>query len=216
MTEAEARQLLASHIPLDNTWGAHSVAVSQAAGRIAGALRAAGAQADPALARTGGLLHDIGRSVTHHISDHAWAGYELLLAAGEATLARFCVAHQLGGLLPEEAALIGWPPADYRPRTWEEKAVTIADGLARGGRIVLLADRCAEVRARYRDVIDPSTYTLLSGVEAKMRVLMAEVEAVTQRSVEIICGAERLQSRQLPGASCAPPRTLASSAQRDC
>ncbi|MFN8514027.1 MAG: hypothetical protein U0841_15875 [Chloroflexia bacterium] len=47
MTEAEARQLLASYVPLDDTWGAHSVAVSQAAGRIAEALREVGAQVDP-------------------------------------------------------------------------------------------------------------------------------------------------------------------------
>ena len=192
MTEAEARQLLASHIPLDDTWGAHSVAVSRAAGRIAEALRAAGAPVDPALARTGGLLHDIGRSVTHHFSGHAWAGYERLLRDGEPTLARFCVAHQLGGLLPEEAAIIGWPACDYRPRSWEEKAVTIADGLAKGEWIVPLADRCAEVRARYRGAIDPPMYALLLGVEAKMRTLMAEVEAVTKQPTEAICGAVRL------------------------
>jgi putative nucleotidyltransferase with HDIG domain len=78
MTEADAQRLLASHVPLDDTWGAHSVAVSQAAGRIAEALQAAGTTVDPALARTGGLLHDIGRSMTHHISDHAWVGYERL------------------------------------------------------------------------------------------------------------------------------------------
>lgn len=192
MTEAEAQCLLASHVPLDTTWGAHSVAVSRAAGRIAAALAAAGESVDPALARTGGLLHDIGRSATHHISDHAWAGYERLLRDREPTLARFCVAHQLGGLLLEEAAAIGWPPADYRPRTWEEKAVTIADGLAMGGRIMLLADRCADVRARYRDAIDPVTYALLVRVEGKIRALMDEVEAVTKQPVEALCGAERL------------------------
>ncbi|MFN8514028.1 MAG: hypothetical protein U0841_15880 [Chloroflexia bacterium] len=130
--------------------------------------------------------------MTHHISDHAWAGYERLLRDGEPVLARFCVAHQLGGLRPEEAVLIGWPAEDYRPRTWEEKAVTIADGLAKGNQIVLLADRCAEVRVRYREAVDPTTYTLLIGVEAKIRALMDEVEAVTKQSVEALCGAGRL------------------------
>lgn len=189
MTETEARQLLASYISLDSTWGAHSVAVSHAAGKITAAMWAAGAPVDPTLARTGGLLHDIGRSVTHHFSEHAWAGYERLLRDGEPALARFCVAHQLGGLLPEEATIIGWPPRDYRPHTWEEKAVTIADGMAKGGRIVLLTDRCADVRARYRGTIDPPMYTLLLGVEAKIRALMAKVEAVTMQSTEAICGA---------------------------
>ena len=46
MTEGEARALLASHVPLDQTWGAHSVAVARAAGWIAAALLAAGAAVD--------------------------------------------------------------------------------------------------------------------------------------------------------------------------
>lgn len=192
MTEAAARARLASHVSLDQAWGAHSVAVARAAGRIADALAAAGAAADPGLARTGGLLHDIGRSATHDINGHSWAGRELLLQAGEPVLARFCTAHQLGGLMPEEARAIGWPPGDYRPRSWEEKAVTIADGLAAGGRAVFLADRCADVRERYRGKIDPATYALLVGVEAKMRALMAEVEAITGIPTEELCGAEHL------------------------
>lgn len=192
MTEDEARALLDAHVPLNRTWGAHSVAVAQAAGRIAAALLAAGVAVDPTLARTGGLLHDIGRSVTHDINGHSWAGRELLLTMGEPALARFCTTHQLGGLTPEEAVAIGWPAADYRPQSWEEKAVTIADGLAAGGRIVLLADRAADVRARYRGTIDPATYALLVGVEAKARALMAEVEALTGQSTEALCGATRL------------------------
>ncbi len=121
LTEDAARRLLAAHVALDQTWIAHSVAVSRAAGQIVTALQVAGAPVDSALARTGGLLHDIGRSVTHDLSGHAWAGYQRLLADGEPLLARFCVAHQMGGLMPTEATVIGWPAADYRPRSWEER-----------------------------------------------------------------------------------------------
>ncbi len=192
MTEDEARTLLASSVPLDQAWGAHSVTVARAAGRIAEALAAAGAAVDPARARTGGLLHDIGRGVTHDFAAHAWAGGQLLLAAGQPILARFCTTHQCGGRAPEEAPLVGWPPADYRPRSWEEKAVTIADGLAYGGHVVLLADRCADVRERYHGTIGPAHYALLVGVEAKIRALMAEVEAVTKSPTEASCGAGRL------------------------
>jgi uncharacterized protein len=192
MSEDEARALLASYVPLDQAWGAHSLAVSRAAGQIAAALVAAGESVDPALARTGGLLHDIGRSVTHDFSGHSWAGRELLLQAGEPLLARFCTAHQLCGLTAEEAVIIGWPADDYRPRTWEEKAVTIADNLAAGGRIVFLADRAREVRDRYRSQIDPATYALLVAVEAKARAMMAEVEAITCIPTEALCGAMRL------------------------
>ena len=58
---------------------------------------------------------------------------------------------------------------------------------------MLLADRCAEVRARYRETVDPTTYILLIGVEATIRALMDEVELVTKRSTEAICGAVPLK-----------------------
>ena len=192
LTEDAAREFLAAHVALDQTWGAHSITVSRAAGQIAAALQVAGERVDPALARTGGLLHDIGRSVTHDLSGHAWAGYQRLLADGEPLLARFCVAHQMGGLAPAEALVIGWPAEDYRPRTWEEKAVTIADGLAMGSRLVLLAERCADVRARYRATTPPAHYALLCRVETKLRALMDDVEAQIGRSVETLCGAAAL------------------------
>jgi putative nucleotidyltransferase with HDIG domain len=189
MTEAEAKTLLKSRAPPDQIWRAHSITVARAAGHIVEALSAAGLTVDPALARVGGFIHDIGRSVTHDFSGHAWAGSQLLIAAGEPILARFCTTHQCGGLTPDEALLLGWPAADYRPRSWEEKAVTIADGLAYGDRIVLLTDRCSDVRERYRGKINPAHYQLLVNVEAKMRALMAEVEMETKHSVEEICGA---------------------------
>jgi uncharacterized protein len=193
MTEEEARRLLASFVGLEETWGAHSVAVSSAAGTIADALRNAGVAVDPALARVGGLLHDIGRSVTHDFSGHAWAGYELLRNRGFPALARFCTCHQLAGMSPDEATIVGWQAADYRPRSWEEKAVTIADSLAAGDRLVLIADRCADVRERYRGTIPAAHYALLLGVEPKVRALMAEVEAVIGQPVETLCGATPLR-----------------------
>jgi uncharacterized protein len=192
MTEGEALQLLELSVPRDHAWGSHSVTVARAAGLIADALHAGGAPVDPELARVGGLLHDIGRGITHDFAGHAWEGHRLLLARGEPQLARFCLTHQCGGLTPEEAPIVGWPPRDYRPRSWAEKAVTIADGLAYGERIVLLSDRCADVRERYCNAIDPARYGLLVRVEAKLRALMAEVEAVTMQPTETICGAERL------------------------
>jgi putative nucleotidyltransferase with HDIG domain len=192
MTEAGALQLLESYTPRDHTWGSHSVTVARAAGHIADALRRMGATVDPEIARVGVLLHDIGRGITHDFAGHAWEGYRLLLARGEPQLARFCITHQCGGLTPEEAPLVGWPPHDYRPRSWKEKAVTIADGLGYGGRIVFLSDRCADVRERCRDTVDPARYALLVGVEGKIRAFMAEIEAITLQSVEDICGAERL------------------------
>lgn len=192
LSEMEARALLASYVPLDDTWGAHSLTVSRLAGMIADALAAAGIAIDPALARTGGLLHDIGRSVTHDGIMHCWEGYQMLLAQEQPTLARFCITHSGGGMTSVEAASVDLPAADYRPRTWEEKVVTIADGLAHYDGVIRLADRTASVRQRYRDRSSPERYVLIMRTEGKVRALMAEVEAIIGQPVEDLCGAQPL------------------------
>jgi len=195
LSEEEARNLLARYVPLDATWGAHSTTVARLAGQIADALAAAGVNVDPALARTGGLLHDIGRDVTHDGIMHCWEGYLILRALDQPLLARFCVVHSSGGMDAEEAASVGWPLADYRPQTWEEKAVTIADGLAHYDSVVCLADRCASVRERYRERSNAARYALILRTETKIRALMAEVEARIGQPVEQLCGAKRLTGK---------------------
>lgn len=187
-----ARAMLAARVPLDETWGAHSETVARVAGVLADALRDAGADVNPDLARAGGLLHDIGRCVTHDGTGHCIAGYRMLKALGQPTLARFCAVHSYGGMTPDEAATVGWPAADYRPRTWEEKAVTVADGLAHGDRVVLRADRHASVLERYRDKANPVEYALLVGVRPKMHRLFAEIEAAIGQPIEPLVGAEPL------------------------
>jgi uncharacterized protein len=197
LTEEEARDLLARHVPLDETWGAHSMTVARLAGQIADALAAAGVDVDPALARTGGLLHDLGRTATHDGIMHCWEGYQTLRARGQPLLARFCVVHCSGGMDAEESASVGWPHTDYRPQTWEEKAVTIADGLAHYDRVVFLADRCASVRERYRERSSAVRYALILRTEKKIRALMAEIEVIIGQPVEQLCGAKRLQGEGL-------------------
>jgi uncharacterized protein len=197
LSEEDARDLLARYVPLDETWGAHSITVSRLAGQIAEALAAAGVDIDPALARTGGLLHDIGRHATHDGIMHCWQGYEMLRAQGQPLLARFCVVHSSGGMSAEEAASVGWPRADYRPQTWEEKVVTIADGLTHFDTVVCLADRCASVRERYRERSNAARYTLILRTEEKIRALMVDVEAIIGKPVEQLCGAIRLHDEGL-------------------
>lgn len=196
LSENDARNLLAQYVPRGEIWGAHSRTVARLAGQIAGALARAGVVVDPALARTGGLVHDIGRAVTHDGIMHCWEGYQLLLARGQPLLARFCVVHSGGGMTAEEAASVGWPPADYRPRTWEEKTVTIADGLAHYDGVICLADRCASVRERYREPSDAARYALILRIEGKIRALMADVEAIIGQPVERLCGAKRLPRQE--------------------
>ncbi len=193
LSEEDARALLARYVPLDETWGAHSMVVARLAGQIADALHAAGVACDPTLARTGGLLHDIGRSVTHDGIMHCWAGYEMLLAEGQPLLARFCITHSSGGMTAIEAASVDWPANDYRPQTWEEKCVTVADGLAHFDTVICLADRCASVRERYRAGANPARYTLILRTEGKVRALMNEIEARIGQSIETLCGAARLR-----------------------
>ncbi len=170
--------------------------MARLAGVIADALASAGAAVDPALARTGGVLHDIGRSVTHHGVMHCWEGYRMLRAQGQPTLARFCITHSHGGMTAADAASVGLPPADYRPATWEEKAVTVADGLTHGDRPTRLADRCASVRSRYRDHATTAEYTLIVSIEGRVRGLIAEIEGVIGVSVEDLCGAQPLSSNE--------------------
>ena len=116
----------------------------------------------------------------------------MLLAYRQPMLARFCVTHSSGGMDAEEAASVGWPPMDYRPITWEEKAVTIADGMAHYDGVVCLRDRCASVRTRYRDRSSPARYALILRTEEKIRAMMAEVEAIIGQPVEQLCGARCL------------------------
>jgi uncharacterized protein (TIGR00295 family) len=195
LSETEARELLARYVPLNETWGAHSVTVARLAGQIATALVATGVPIDPALARTGGLLHDIGRNVTHDGIMHCWEGYQMLRTQGQPLLARFCVVHSSGGMNAEEATSVGWPPADYRPATWEEKVVTIADGLAHYDRVVYLTDRCASVCERYRDRSSPERYALILKTEGRVRALMDTIEAIIGQPVEQLCGAQRLDTQ---------------------
>jgi len=194
LSEEEARDFLEEYIPLNETWGAHSVTVARLAGQIADELAVAGMDVDPVLARTGGLLHDIGRVFTHDGIMHCWEGYQTLLALDQPLLARFCAVHSSGGMDAEEAASVGWPRTDYRPRTWEEKAVTIADGLAHFDSVICLADRCASVRERYRARSNAARYALILRTEAKICALMAEVEAIIGQPVEQLCGAQPLHA----------------------
>lgn len=192
LTEDEARALLWARVPPGENWGAHSETVTRTAGMLADALVTASVQVDPGLARTGALLHDIGRSITHHGTGHCWEGYQLLRAMGQPVLARFCVTHSYAGMTPEEAVCVGWPAADYRPRTWEEKVVTIADGLTHFDRVVFLDERVASVLERYRHAEGTPDYALLAGVAVKSRTLMAEVAAIIGQSVERLVGAGSL------------------------
>lgn len=191
-TEDEARAILWARVPQGDSWGAHSETVMRTAGTLADALAAAGEPVDPALARAGALVHDLGRSITHHGTGHCWEGYQMLLRMEQPVLARFCVVHSSSGMTAAEAESVGWPPADYRPKTWEEKVVTIADALTHMDRVVYLEERVDSVLERYRHMQGTADYAVLALVVPKSRALMAEVEAVIGQPVEPLVGATHL------------------------
>lgn len=93
---------------------------------------------DLELVKTGGLLHDIGRSRTHTIK-HAVVGAEILKDLNfPVEIVNITLKHIGAGIPKEEAEILGLPPWDYMPVTIEEKMVAHADNLINGTKEVKL------------------------------------------------------------------------------
>jgi uncharacterized protein len=91
---------------------------------------------DRSLLESGGMLHDIGRSVTHGIG-HAQAGAALLRARGwPEAVCRIVERHTGAGLTADECTLLGVLPRDCVPVTSEERLVAYADKRLKGDRVV--------------------------------------------------------------------------------
>ncbi|MEN6342858.1 MAG: HDIG domain-containing metalloprotein [Methanospirillum sp.] len=91
---------------------------------------------DPLLLEAGGMLHDIGRSVTHGIG-HAQVGAALLRVGGwSEAICRVVERHTGAGLTADECALLGLLPRDCVPVTPEERLVAYADKRLQGDRVV--------------------------------------------------------------------------------
>lgn len=92
--------------------------------------------ADVELVTAGALLHDIGRSVDHSIM-HAYIGSQIAEAYGlPKGLVDIIRKHTGAGLDAEDVEEMGLPPADYMPRTIEEKIVAHADNMVSDNRVV--------------------------------------------------------------------------------
>lgn len=140
----EALQLL-KNSGCSNKLITHVKAVSQYAEEVA-KLRG---DADIALVRIGGLLHDIGRCKTNSIR-HGVVGAELLRSYGvDDRVAQIAEKHVGAGITAEEAERLYFPPGDYMPRTVEQKIVTAVDNLIEGSRRISVekaeVDFCAKV-----------------------------------------------------------------------
>ena len=87
---------------------------------------------DRGLVNSGGLLHDIGRGVTHSLH-HAQAGAEYCRHIGlPPEVARIVECHTGAGLTSDECTLLRLLPIDCMPQTGEEKLVANADNLMKG------------------------------------------------------------------------------------
>ncbi|MFQ5979439.1 MAG: HD domain-containing protein [Candidatus Heimdallarchaeota archaeon] len=107
----------------------HCLQVSLKAKEVSEQLQRRGHLVDVDLCLIGGLLHDVGRGLTHSLR-HAIQGAELIRhQAWPETLALIVERHIGGGIPREEALELGLPPRDYLPTSLEEKVVCYADKL---------------------------------------------------------------------------------------
>ena len=91
---------------------------------------------DRDLVVAGALLHDIGRAVDHSIM-HAYIGSGMVSNLGlPKELVDIVRKHTGAGLDEVDVVELGLPPADYMPRTLEEKIVAHADNLVSDNRVV--------------------------------------------------------------------------------
>lgn len=155
-----ALELLLAGTGEPESWHKHSIAVSEIAQTIAGALLAGGAGLDMDYVTLGGLLHDVGRSVDCGTL-HGWEGYKLLSHTPLRRYAGPCVTHWLKGRTYEQIIEEGDLPAElvseivsagsFEDLPLEDKIICIADALARGDELVTIEKRYIDARKRYGD-----------------------------------------------------------------
>ncbi len=111
----------------------HSIAVSKKSLQLASNfINKTGLCLNLELIANGALLHDIGRSKTHTIR-HAVVGAEILRQLDfPEEIISITLNHIGAGIPREEAEILGLPPKDYIPSTFEEKIVAHADNLING------------------------------------------------------------------------------------
>ena len=113
----------------------HCRVVSKTALDIAESILESGTIIDLELVRLGGLLHDVGRSITSDIN-HGVEGARLLREEGfPENLAKIAERHVGAGIPRKKAKILGLPAKDFLPQTLEEKIVCYADKLVSGKKV---------------------------------------------------------------------------------
>ena len=145
----EAALKLLKDAGADDSVIAHCKAVSELALKIADKSKE---PVDKSLVEAGGLLHDIGRSVTHGIT-HAVEGVKIAKKLGLPTeLVNIIERHIGAGLTEEDAVRLGLPKKSYLPSTLEEKTIAHADNLLSGAKRIPVSQTISKlVRQREMD-----------------------------------------------------------------
>jgi len=122
---------------------------------------------DLTLLTAGGMLHDIGRSVTHGIG-HAQAGAAICRALDlDEPVVRIVERHTGAGLSADDCVLLGLDPVECIPVTPEERLVAYADKRLRGARVVSMERELER------------SYSLPHRSRRRMRRLWHEMELLT-------------------------------------
>ena len=144
---AEAQELL-NRYGGEAAWIRHCRAVAAVAQEVGRQLEQR-IPLDREYLQVGALLHDIGRSRTHHPVGHGVEGYRLLTELGHPWEAHVCASHLFCGLSREDAAAHGLPDRDFLPRTLEEQLVPLVDSVVELDRPTTLENRVASIMRRY-------------------------------------------------------------------
>ena len=125
------------------------------------------------LIEIGGLLHDIGRSITHDFN-HGFVGGQILKEKGfSKDFIRICETHVLGGLDKDDAKTVGMPERNYFPISIEEKIVCLADKYLIGTKEVSIEDKLNHWFNKYgKTAILAKSRNRIKSIENEIRKLM--------------------------------------------
>lgn len=151
---------------------------------------------DRELVEAGALLHDIGRTRSHNI-DHAVVGAAILRNEGvDEHVVKIVERHIGAGLTAEDAAYLGLPPADYIPKTIEEKIVGHADNLIGSTERISINEAIKVARERWSpgaaerliqfhfDVFKPEEVTLSEDIYADRERALRDIGRYVERELK--------------------------------
>ena len=129
-------------------WIKHCLAVADSASML-GRILESRYSIDQHYLRSGAVLHDIGRCITHDPILRGVEGYKLLVKLGYEEEAFVCASHILFGLEALEPEHFALPARNFIPRTIEERTVPLVDFMMEGVQPTTIDRRFSSLRKRY-------------------------------------------------------------------